>query len=232
MLLKSVALALALTAHTVHGQIPTNPPAGCCATAAMLRFACSQLTIDRIDPLVEPGNTPSGHLHQIVGGNSFNVSMEPVNYDPAKISTCTTCEFVDDFSNYWTANLYFRARNGSFKRVGQAENLYLNQTGGFTVYYIPPYDGKTNVTAFRPVRILIPIILLMVNSFHHRDSGCWLVTLDSARKPVNRSSCAIAAQTLIRIHSEVLLAQATILSICRRRCAPVVFVQRLHSQRE
>jgi hypothetical protein len=52
----------------------------------MLRFGCSQIVIDRIDPcvsistrskkggqltfcsLVEPGNIPSAHVHQIVGG--------------------------------------------------------------------------------------------------------------------------------------------------------------------
>ena len=49
--------------------------------------------------------------------------------------------------------MYFRARNGTFKRVPQMANQGLNgQNGGITVYYIAPYDGKTNVTAFRPVR--------------------------------------------------------------------------------
>lgn len=33
----------------------------------MLRFGCSQVAIDRIDPLVNPGQAPSPHLHQIVG---------------------------------------------------------------------------------------------------------------------------------------------------------------------
>lgn len=40
-----------------------------------MRFMCSQLVVDRIDPLVSPGMNPSPHLHQIVGGNSFNVSV-------------------------------------------------------------------------------------------------------------------------------------------------------------
>lgn len=53
--------------------------------------------------------------------------------------------------------LYFRARNGTFKRVPQMSNLFLEgATGGQTVYYIPPYDGVTNVTAFRPVSTPIP----------------------------------------------------------------------------
>jgi len=32
---------------------------------AGLRFGCSSLSIQRIDPLVEPGNVPSAHVHQI-----------------------------------------------------------------------------------------------------------------------------------------------------------------------
>jgi hypothetical protein len=35
---------------------------------ALIRFQCSQLVYDRLDPLVDPGVTPSPHLHQIVGG--------------------------------------------------------------------------------------------------------------------------------------------------------------------
>ncbi|KAF2689236.1 hypothetical protein K458DRAFT_439627 [Lentithecium fluviatile CBS 122367] len=116
----------------------------------MLRFSCSQLVVERLDPLVTPGLNPSPHVHQIVGGNAFNATMDPLNDLPG-ISTCTTCTFSEDFSNYWTAVLYFRGRNGTFKRVPQMANLYLEgATGGQTVYYIPPYDGVTNVTAFRP----------------------------------------------------------------------------------
>ena len=121
------------------------------ATAAMMRFQCSQLVIERLDPLVNPGMLQSTHVHQIVGGNSFNATMTPVDYDPAEKSTCTTCSFSEDFSNYWTANMYFRAKNGSYKRVPQMVNLGLKGSQGVTVYYIPPYDGKTKVTAFKPV---------------------------------------------------------------------------------
>jgi hypothetical protein len=44
--------------------------------------------------------------------------------DIAKLATCTTCSYSDDFSNYWTANLYFKARNGTYKRVPQVPNRY------------------------------------------------------------------------------------------------------------
>ena len=36
--------------------------------AGVLRFSCLQLVVDRLDPLVNPGQLPSPHLHQIVGG--------------------------------------------------------------------------------------------------------------------------------------------------------------------
>ncbi|KAK7942617.1 uncharacterized protein PG986_011730 [Apiospora aurea] len=121
------------------------------ATAAMMRFQCSRLVVERVDPLVTPGMVQSPHIHQIVGGNSFNATMTPVDYDPSEESTCTTCDYSEDFSNYWTANLYFKARNGTYKRVKQMVNLGLQGTEGMTVYYIPPYDGKTTVTAFKPV---------------------------------------------------------------------------------
>jgi len=37
-------------------------------SSALIRFGCAQLTVQRLDPLVNPGQIPSGHLHQIVGG--------------------------------------------------------------------------------------------------------------------------------------------------------------------
>ncbi|KAI0970673.1 hypothetical protein F4678DRAFT_435906 [Xylaria arbuscula] len=115
----------------------------------MIRFGCSQLTIERLDPLVNPGVVMSPHVHQVVGGNSFQASMNPSAFNLVSNSTCTSCTFSEDFSNYWTAVMYFRARNGTYKRVPQFSNIGLRAVGGITVYYIPPYDGKTNVTAFK-----------------------------------------------------------------------------------
>jgi hypothetical protein len=66
-------------------------------------------------------------------------------------STCTTCSFNQDFSNYWTANLYFKARNGTYKRVPQIPNQAVSgNNGGITVYYTSP--GAKQTTAFKPVR--------------------------------------------------------------------------------
>jgi hypothetical protein len=124
---------------------------------AYLRFGCAALSVQRLDPLVEPGVIPSAHLHQIVGGNSFNATMDPT-VDIGNKGTCTTCTFSEDFSNYWTAVLYFKARNGTYKRVQQYPNSLLgNLNGGMTVYYIQQdfsSNGNQKVTAFKPVSFL------------------------------------------------------------------------------
>ncbi|OAA66985.1 hypothetical protein SPI_01561 [Niveomyces insectorum RCEF 264] len=122
---------------------------------ALLRFGCAQLVVQRLDPLVQPGANPSAHLHQIIGGNSFNVTMTPVVHDLAKLSTCTTCQFSEDFSNYWTAVLFYRAANGTYKRVRQQPNVGFEGTrAGMTVYYMQDalfdVDQPSNVTAFKP----------------------------------------------------------------------------------
>ncbi|KAH8159031.1 hypothetical protein CIB48_g9219 [Xylaria polymorpha] len=86
----------------------------------MIRFGCSQLTIERLDPLVNPGVVMSPHVHQV----------------------CV---------KYHNSVFYTKAGtvNGTYKRVPQFANVGLRAVGGITVYYIPPYDGKTNVTAFK-----------------------------------------------------------------------------------
>jgi hypothetical protein len=119
----------------------------------MLRFGCAQVVIDRLDPLVNSGQIPSTHVHQIVGGNAFNATMTAG--DVSSTATCTTCAFSEDFSNYWTANLYFKARNGSYKRIPQGGAAYQfndrfsTQTqGGILVYYVSAQPGK--ITAFKP----------------------------------------------------------------------------------
>ncbi len=70
--------------------------------------------------------------------------------DVSQAASCTTCHFSEDFSNYWTANLYFKARNGSYKRVPQIANQgNTGDNGGITVYYTSP--GSKATTAFKPV---------------------------------------------------------------------------------
>lgn len=200
----------------------------------MMRFQCSQLVVERMDPLVSPGLEQVGHVHQIVGGNSFNATMTPVLYDPAERSTCTTCSFSEDFSNYWTASIYFQARNGSFKRVPQMVNLGLRGSGGITVYYIPPYDGKTKVTAFRPVSPTSLVWLGLVTVLTScRVSVCSRATSTSvAQRACSVRSATDASTTSSRTPSVVPLAPARIPLPSPRSRAPVVFDQLSPSRRK
>lgn len=110
--LTNLAAALALLGTTPIPVVAQN----------MLRFACSQLVVERTDPIVFPGSIYTPHFHQIVGGNSFNTTMSPGAHDPSTLSTCTSCNFAQDKSNYWTAVMFFKARNGSYHRVPQVGN--------------------------------------------------------------------------------------------------------------
>lgn len=127
---------------------------------AALRFGCSTISIQRLDPIVQPGVIPSSHVHQIVGGNAFNATMEG---DIGEQATCTTCAYTEDLSNYWTAVMYFKHPvNGSYKRVPQYPNAQLGYEGrnapdirgGMTVYYTQKDfsgNGDQRITAFPPV---------------------------------------------------------------------------------
>ncbi|TFK22731.1 hypothetical protein FA15DRAFT_504932 [Coprinopsis marcescibilis] len=115
--------------------------------SALIRFGCSQLVTQRFDPLATPGQI-SPHVHQIIGGDAFNLTMHPDN-DLPNLSTCTTCRFKEDLSNYWTAVLYFRHTNGSYIRVPQIPNHVTGSpNGGMTVYYLQRSGTNRRVSAF------------------------------------------------------------------------------------
>jgi len=125
---------------------------------AAIRFGCSTVSVQRLDPVVQPGSIPSAHVHQIVGGNAFNATMKG---DIGEQASCTTCTYSEDFSNYWTAAMYFRHENGSYKRVKQYPNAQLGYEGhdapdikaGMTIYYTQKdFDGNGDqyITAFPP----------------------------------------------------------------------------------
>jgi hypothetical protein len=148
--MKSLSAALALIAPVQAG----------------LRFPCSTLTIQRLDPVVEPGRTPSAHVHHIVGGNAFNASMTG---DVAERATCTTCQMAEDFSNYWTATLYFKhPTNGSYHRVPVVPVQPLlggsqGATGGITVYYTQFDLSKDNIKT-QPIKSFQPGFRMTVGS--------------------------------------------------------------------
>ncbi|KAJ2934647.1 hypothetical protein H1R20_g1507, partial [Candolleomyces eurysporus] len=147
------------------------------AVNAFLRFPCSQLVTERFDPLVTPGQV-SPHLHQIVGGNAFNLSMDP-SLDLPGLSTCTTCRFVEDKSNYWTAVMYFKHPNGSFIRVPQMPNHNSGpgfQDGGITVYYfqptVPAESGSYTFVPFQQgFRMLVGNAMRRVNDIDPDDDS-------------------------------------------------------------
>jgi len=125
---------------------------------AGLRFPCSTLTVQRLDPAAEPGANPSSHVHHIVGGNAFNVTMTG---DVGNRATCTTCQMSEDFSNYWTAHLYFKdPTNGSYHRVPPTPVIPLlggsnGAQGGLTVYYTQFDLSKDNLKQ-QPIKAFPP----------------------------------------------------------------------------
>lgn len=140
--MKSLSAVLALTAPVYAG----------------LRFPCSELTVQRLDPVVQPGANPSTHLHHIVGGNAFNATMLG---DVSSRATCTTCQMAEDFSNYWTAHVFFKHPNGSYHRVPNTPvNPLLGGSngavGGLTVYYTQ-YDLTRDNLAQQPVKSFQPV---------------------------------------------------------------------------
>ncbi|KAF9523414.1 hypothetical protein CPB83DRAFT_799362 [Crepidotus variabilis] len=147
--------------------------------SALLRFPCSQLVTQRFDPLVTPGHV-SPHVHQIIGGNAFNLTMD-ANNDLPDLSTCTTCRFKEDFSNYWTAVMYFKHPNGSFLRVPQVANGGTGApNGGMTVYYIQPPSGEKVVAFKKGFRMIVGDPMLRTKNvdknsvaWHTSTFRCW-----------------------------------------------------------
>jgi len=128
---------------------------------AGLRFPCSTLTIQRLDPAGQPGVSPSAHVHMIVGGNAFNATMVG---DVGERATCTTCQMAEDFSNYWVAALYFKhPTNGTYHRVTPMPVQPLlggsnGAQGGLTVYYTQ-FDLSRDNLGTQPIKAFPPVNL-------------------------------------------------------------------------
>ena len=174
--------------------------AGSASAQELMRFGCSQLTIDRIDPLVNPGQLPSSHMHQVIGGQSFNASMTPVTLDPSSASSCTSCTYSEDFSNYWTANVYFKAKNGTYKRVPQVAKLGLRVQGGMTVYYIRGYQAAAKVTAFPKVRLPVsfPVPGPASPTERRRGQGGFVEDVPRRTRPLTTTTRASACSSATR----------------------------------
>lgn len=71
--------------------------------------------------------------------------------------------------------MYFKARNGTYKRVPQIPNRFLDgEVGGMTVYYTSAYDNS-KVTAFKPVGPTTPTYLpaMSLISVLGLPHACW-----------------------------------------------------------
>jgi hypothetical protein len=81
MQLSLLALTLALAAYDASASPANGLMARQFAQAAMMRFQCSQLVYDRIDPLVQPGLLPSTHMHQVrLLHRPCHPSLNPLTY--------------------------------------------------------------------------------------------------------------------------------------------------------
>ena len=70
--------------------------------------------------------------------------------------TCTETKLTAS-SNYWTAAMFFKHENGSYKRVPIMQNTALPNgiNGGMTIYYTQQdfnTNGNKKITAFPKVR--------------------------------------------------------------------------------
>ena len=68
------------------------------------------------------------------------------------------CVFLTRDSNYWTAAMYFKHTNGSYKRVSIMQNAALPNgiNGGMTIYYTQQdfnTNGNQKITSFPKVRV-------------------------------------------------------------------------------
>ena len=74
---------------------------------------CTPLTIQRADPIINPGEM-SGHVHTVAGGTAFQQTMDA---DTAKNSISTTCDREIDKSSYWIPHLYHQTPEGKFEML-------------------------------------------------------------------------------------------------------------------
>jgi hypothetical protein len=89
--------------------------------------------------------------------------------DVASRASCTTCQMADDFSNYWTATLYFKhPTNGSYHRVPVIPVQPLlggsdGAQGGLTVYYTQFDLSKDNLKSQPPIKTFPPVCLIKLS---------------------------------------------------------------------
>lgn len=88
-------------------------------TTDEITVSCNTLTIQRSDPIIDPG-VASGHVHVVAGGTAFQRTMDA---DTAKNSMGTTCDKDIDKSSYWVPQLYHQTSDGQFEMVENQGNV-------------------------------------------------------------------------------------------------------------
>ena len=104
-------------------------------TEAFWRLSCGRIQLGRVDPIINPGAI-AGHAHIVSGPVNFNTTS---TFDSYQSAYCTSCGIQDDKSAYWTPQLYYRFRNGTFIDV---------PTGGTVIYYLSRGDDELNMVPF------------------------------------------------------------------------------------
>ncbi|KAL2814356.1 hypothetical protein BDW59DRAFT_176493 [Aspergillus cavernicola] len=138
MALKFLFLAIAFPLVQSQGEFTTH---------------CAPLTIERSDPIVNPG-TAGGHTHTVIGGTGFSRQMSP---SAAPNSINTTCSIEMDHSNYWQPLLYHIRSDGQFEMIPFEGSVayYLQRTRDYSpnktscdpsVYPQAPPEGLRMVT--------------------------------------------------------------------------------------
>lgn len=102
---------------------------------AFWRLPCGRIQLGRVDPIISPGGV-SGHVHTVSGPNNFGVTT---SFDSLTSSYCTSCPVQADKSAYWTPQLYYRYKNGTYSDVGN---------GGTIVYYLDRGDNLSAMEGF------------------------------------------------------------------------------------
>jgi hypothetical protein len=94
-----------------------------CLDGGTFTVNCAPLTIQRSDPIVQPG-IPSAHVHSVVGGNAFQRNMGPMD---ALKANSTTCDKGLDHSNYWVPQLYHLRADKMYEMVPFGHNAVYYQ---------------------------------------------------------------------------------------------------------
>jgi hypothetical protein len=85
-------------------------------------------SIQRIDPLVEHGNVPSAHLHQIVGGNVFAPVMNSSTMDISDKGWLHGVLLLRRPYQLLDRRIYFKARNEAYKLVAHLRQMTIYTT--------------------------------------------------------------------------------------------------------